>query len=352
MQNKRKRTYIYFATSHDSVYFRLKSIQPAALFFHLDANGRMYYASAMKDVNIKTKTELTDADLLAYNQQGLIPAPEETDADFYSRVQACLGLKALLTKERDQLLPFKAELPLSSENLEEAYSLTEPLYGIRPTWIPLFFSNYHLAPWHGGCAWIFQLQTNGPRLSFLQLRKAFAARKNYLAIYQRDELVAHECAHVGRMNFNEERFEEILAYRSCRSSWRAWIGPIVQSATESLVFVILLSALCLSDLYLLMTGNYETYQWMLWFKILPVGLLLLGYTRLWLRQRTFHDCLAKLQETLGSLPKANHVIYRLSDREIALFAGMPPAAIREYAKEHSSKSLRWRQLTLAYFNFL
>src|SRR5262249_29042054 len=155
-----------------------------------------------------------------------------------------------------------------------------------------------------------------------------------------------------RMMFNEERFEELLACRTSSSTWRAWLSPIVESASESLLFIGLLFLLLALDLFFLLTGRYESYFWSSSFKALPLGLLALAIFRLSRKQRTFHKCLNHLQIALGSLEKANHVIYRLSDQEITHFSKLPPSDIKEYAikKSKEGESLRWRILFTAYFH--
>lgn len=290
---------------------------------------------------------ISDTTLLACNKIGLVPGPDEKEEAFLARIQACLGLQSLLKNEENQLLPFKVEL--FQKPLEEAFAITTPLFDTCPTWLPLFFSNYQLTPWHGGCAWIFQLQDTGPRLAFLQLRKSFATQTRFLKIYKRDELIAHEVAHVGRMTFDENKFEEILAYRTSSSSWSRWLGPLVQSAFEAGLFVLIVMALLFLDLYFLMTADHEAYFSMMPLKLIPVGLLMYALGRLWRRQRIFKKAIVNLQQVVGNL-KANHVIYRLTDKEIDLFAKMPFGEIQEYAKEQKTKSLRWRLIALAYFS--
>lgn len=312
-------------------------------------------------------SELSDSDLLKYNDQGLIPGPNESLSAYNERIQACLGLKELIAKSPSQTFPFQPDELSSPSILENATSKILALYAIDPKWLPIFFSNYRLAPWHGGCAWIFQLEDEGPRMAFLQLRKSFAIKKNYLSLYNRDELVAHESAHVGRMLFDEPRFEEILAYRSSQSTWRAWLAPIVQSSTESLVFIGTLFSILLLDFYYLITGNEETYLTMSWMKAIPLGLFFLALIRLGRRQRTFKKCLKTLQILFQDVDQiktserkenspginealANHVIFRLTDDEITHFASLDASSIWEYAQTERTKTLRWRLLWLAYFS--
>jgi hypothetical protein len=292
---------------------------------------------------------ISDRDLLNYNQLGLVPGPDESEADFYARAEECLKLKEKLSSDKSLQLPFEAKSNYSTEVLEESYPKTKELFGIQTSWLPIFFSNYQLAPWHGGCAWIFQLKTEGPRVAFLQLRQVFSTQKTHLKIYSRDELVAHESAHVGRMMFDEEQFEEILAYRTSPSTWRQWVGPLVQSAFESLFFICVLFAVILLDLYLLITQNYEAYLNLAWLKIFPAGLLFFAFMRLWNRHRIFQKCLGQLLSTFRSAKFADHVIYRLTDKEIISFANSTPASIVKYSREERDKSLRWRLIDLAYF---
>ncbi|MBA3603355.1 MAG: hypothetical protein H0W50_06890 [Parachlamydiaceae bacterium] len=295
------------------------------------------------------KNAISDTDLMRYNKQGLIPSPNESEEAFLSRVHTCLGLKELLKAEGDQL-PFKTGISGANELLEEAFVITQDFYDMHPSWLPVFFSNYQLTPWHGGCAWIFQLQEEAPRTAFLQLRKAFAYRKKYLKFYSRTELVAHECAHVGRMAFDQERFEELLAYRSSDSWFTRWLGPIVQSAGESLMFMGSLFALFVVDLYLILSDSYEMYLWVMWLKIIPFGLLIFGIGRLWQRHRVFNRCHANLKGATGSSETANHIIYRLTDDEIVNFSTLSSNEIIMVAKTNKNlSSLRWRLLTLAYF---
>ena len=162
--------------------------------------------------------------------QGFIPGPNETEQEFTSRMEYCLSLR--------HNLPQAAIIRLEDQQscLEEASAITLPLYGLNPTWVPVLFANHKLAPWHGGCAWIFQMDDEQPLGAFLQLRKPFLSAQNYLGLYDRDELVAHELCHVARMAFEEPIYEEHLAYRSSKPKWRRRLGPIIRNSIESMLF--------------------------------------------------------------------------------------------------------------------
>lgn len=281
-----------------------------------------------------------------WNRMGFIPGPEETEGAFQERVAFCLNLQEHLKKTVETELPFETNISGSQEILDDAFPLTQSLYGIQPRWVPLFFGNHQLALWHGGCAWIFQLNEATPTAAFLQLRANFLHSKTFLGIYHRRELIAHELAHVGRMLYQEPEFEEFFAYQSSPSSWRRWLGPIVQSSKESLFFILLLGLIVIADLALLSLGSTMTpFAWGL--KLLPVSLIVLALGRLFYRHHALKYCLQNLEGFLPSI-KAKHLLYRLRDNEIKLFSKSSSLKIQEFIEEASHQSFRWKYLKELY----
>lgn len=292
---------------------------------------------------------MNDDELLKYNHLGLIPGPEENSEDFFKRAQYCFALRnSFQTKLLDNA-PFSEENRASDEILKAPFEKTKYLYDIAPAWIPVFFSNYKLSFWHGGCAWIFQENDNTPLGAFFQLRQAFKNSPTYLKIYKRDDLVAHELSHVGRMMFEEPRFEEILAYRSESSRFRRYFGPIMQSSWESALFVIFLFILVLLDLSLYEILSPSLYQSLMWLKLVPFGMIVYASARLWRRQRQFKRCFQNLKTILDDEKNANAVIYRLTDQEIIDLSALSLKEMIIYVNEQKTKSLRWRLIHLAYF---
>lgn len=289
--------------------------------------------------------QISDENFLEYNRQGLIPGPEETEREFFLRVNYCLKLK----RELPPMLGEKVSLDTASEEvIEQAIPITKKLYDIEPKWIPIFFSNYKLAPWHGGCAWIYQVEENSSTGAFFQLRRNYKNSVRYL-MYDRNELVSHELCHVGRMMFQEPKYEEILAYRSSKSKFRRWFGPIVQSSLESLIFVLSLFFVILIDLYFILMGYENGLVIGIWTKLLPLGLICFGLIRLWKRQKTFSKCLNNLNLIFKNEEKANAVAYRLRDLEIAKFASYSPMEIKQFISANEANCLRWRLINKAYF---
>lgn len=281
-----------------------------------------------------------------WNRQGLIPGPEESETAFQERVMFCQNLQQNLVQLVGANLPFDTHDPPSKEVLEEALPLTQELYGIEPQWVNIFFSNYQLAPWHGGCAWIFQLNEQTPTAAFLQLRSRFRDASHFLGIYHRRELIAHELAHVGRMLYQEPQFEEFFAYQSSSSRWRRWLGPIVQSSKESFFFILLLGLVILTDFALFSLGpKMAAIAWGV--KLLPVIFIVFALGRLIWRHQTFKRCLRQLENLFSSLV-AKHFLYRLRDEEIKQFSHFSPQQIREFIDKAAEQSFRWRFLKMLY----
>lgn len=290
--------------------------------------------------------------LLQLNQIGFIPGPDEEEEAFAKRVQYGLNLSEQLPEELQTALanPTSIREPSTSDQAEilnPALSKLSRCYDCAPKWIPLFFSNYKLPFWHGGCAWIFQMTEDSPTSSLIQLRGIFRRSQKYLGFYDREELLTHELSHVGRMMFQEPKFEELLAYRTSHSSFRRWLGPLVQSSTESALFLLLLFVLVVFDVFLLAMGRPDAYFLALWLKAIPAFLFLAAMVRLYQRQKIFNQCLARLKEC-SKEEHAAAIAYRLKDEEIALFATMSPQEIKAYAFRQAAKELRWQVIVKAY----
>lgn len=293
---------------------------------------------------------LTVQKLLEYNRLGLIPGPAESEQAFMQRANYCLNLKNHIPQMISADLPFDYnDTHLSEEILKKGCEKTQHYYDICPTWVPLFFSNFKLSPWHGGCAWIFQQSQDSPTSAFFQLRQNFRRSKKYLGIYERNELITHEVSHIGRMMFEEPKFEEILAYHASQSGLRRFFGPIIQSSYESTIFVLSLFLVILID-FMAISNGYSIFSPLSFIaRLIALGLIIFGLVRLWIRQNQFRSCLKNLRKALFSLVHANAVIYRLTDKEIISFAHQSPENIKRYAEEQKTQNLRWQVIHEAYF---
>jgi hypothetical protein len=279
-----------------------------------------------------------------WNSQGFIPGPHESEVEFEKRVNFCKNLEKYVVEQTNQKLPFQLDDSVSKEVVSEAFPLTKKLYGIEPNWVLLFFSNYKLLPWHGGCAWIFQLDEASPTAAFLQLRAKFRSSSVLFGIYERKELIAHELSHVGRMMYEEPQFEELFAYQSSRISWRRWLGPIVETSREVLWFLVLLLASVIASV---MHGG----EWVI---VAPLVMIVFGVIRVWVRHGVYERCVEKMGKMFergvdtdkgdGDEEKGKHLVYRLLDSEIRLFGKLSLGEIREKIVELGGESFRWRFL--------
>ena len=280
-----------------------------------------------------------------WNHQGFIPGPQETESEFKERIVFCQNLTEELLKA-NIYLPFSKEAENKQKLLESAYRFTQPIYGIAPAWVPLYLSNKQLSPWHGGCAWIFQIHATTPMAAFLQLRKPFEKKSTYLGLYKREELIAHELSHVGRMMMEEPQFEEMIAYCSSSSRLQSWLGPIIESGKEIFLFILFLSVGVLVNAALLFSNFEPPFSFIPF--VLPLMYFLLGLGRLIRRHRIFNRCQKQLENVYGDPNTARHVLYRLRDCEIRKFAYSSPEQIKELIANQACHSFRWRFLTTLY----
>jgi hypothetical protein len=266
--------------------------------------------------------------------QGFIPGPAETKEQFEKRVAYCLTLRSILPDGAD------ADIPQQKAFLNESTSL----YKLSPDWVPLIFANHKLAPWHGGCAWIFQMDESAPLGAFLQLRNPFKNNKKYLGIYDRQELITHEICHVARMAFEEPVFEEHLAYRTSDSKWRRWIGPIIRNSIESMFFFLSLLLVFGSYLFALFIDP-SAWAYVPYFFLLPLTLCLFALLRLSYEHRCYNKTLSKFKNM--DAPSEQMMLW-LTDEEIKKFGTQSTAEILEYIKTNSS--FRMQSFASRYFS--
>lgn len=260
-----------------------------------------------------------DLDTLRY--QGFIPGPLEEEVSFNERVSYCLHLKN----------DFEFTTP-PPEILEEALPITERLFGIAPSWIPLNFSNQQLPPWVGGCAWIFQKTKSSPTGAFIQLRKSLKDSPSLL-LYDRKELLAHELSHVGRMAFDEPKYEEIFAYMTSPHTFRRFIGPVFSQNWEMMIFMTFVIFVFLADLCSLWWGGWDSYVALFPLKILPFAWLGWLLCKLTLKQ-------LKIKRLKKRFPVK--LLYCLTDLEIDSFDKMTDEQIQLYGTQQTC--LRWKMI--------
>jgi hypothetical protein len=108
------------------------------------------------------------------------------------------------------------------------------------------------------------------------------------------EVMAHEQIHAQRAQFDEPKFEEIIAYRSSKSRFRQMISPVISTTKQQGLFFLLVLFMPVS--------LYPFLAFILWCSIT-------SFTR----QNHIHRCLANLKQ-ISSFPE--ELLMAMTDKEI------------------------------------
>lgn len=258
------------------------------------------------------------SDLLALNSRGLFPGPNENDQNFLGRTQA--------------------SIPGVTD--PKALDLTQKLFDAAPDWVEVKIGSKGLVPWEGAATWIEE-NADGKRTASIQLKSSIPAK-----LYLPEEVLAHELVHAMRLGFEEDRFEEILAYRTSKNWIRRYCGPLFSKPKEVKWLLSLMAAAWVSYwIELIFDANFGG-QYLIWMPSVMIGWVGM---RLMRAQRTFSTALKNLELAIAKKGKSLAVALRLTDVEIALLSRLSPQEILDYAAKEKGTSLRWRQLFCAYF---
>ncbi len=232
-------------------------------------------------------------DLKELYYKGFVVGPTESLQAFQERVERVFSYK-----QTPSLL--KEKLPFPIVTWEESGSS-----------FLLFRSNKQLPVWLGALTWIVDA------IPVLQLPKT----KRFSWISE-EELLRHEEVHARRAAFEENRFEEILAYNTSSSPWRKKWGALFRTPRESTIFL----ALFLLPLF------------SLWFYLLPLSYLFYLTLRL-IKNRSYYK--KALQEISILFTSPEKVLECLQDHEILAFA-------KGKGETVPKNSLRWQQIFLLF----
>ena len=294
-------------------------------------------------------TEISDEKLRVLNKHGFIPGPNESSTNFMKRVETYQTIGVLKNIDGDRW-GFYDEDAIPTAHLKQGAEVSKELWDIEPCWIHGYYNNRELMFWNGGTTWLIDVEEMPFPLLFFQLNKSFSNSKTLLGIYNRDEILAHEMAHVGRAAFPNSKYEEIFAYQSSKSFLRRLLAPVVQSSKEVLLFASCLAIILFMDATFLMLEEYYWYGIAMWAKLVPCGMIAYALGRLFLRRYTFRRCQQILRKMMPDAAKINFVMYRLDDNEILAFSKMTTSEIACYVDSHKDKTLRWRLIVSTYFD--
>lgn len=287
----------------------------------------------------------SDEELLALDQKGYLPGPDEDEESFLKRVAALEKLHEDPQGFFSESLPFPIKDRVYRHHWDLKRSDVKHIFHICPDWLVSFYQNNKLPFWQGAATWIYEDSENDVKLALLQLRKGLKKGK-YLGIYELDEIIAHESVHAARMTFDEPVFEEHLAYLTSSSTLRRIFGSLFRKSYEFFLLFLFLMGIFLGmslDLLGSVSFAYTLFRasYIGMISLFAFGLIRLGY-------RHIHFLLAyKKIEKLTVFPFP--VMLRLRDREIIHFARSSLEEIQKYLLQEKEKSLRWRLINLAYF---
>ena len=260
---------------------------------------------------------MTEA-LIDLNHRGIFPGPFEQHDHFLERA---VTAKPILTQNR-------------------ALDRVEEIFSASPDWVKIHFEAKNLLPWEGAVTWIEE-DLKGIRSVSIQIKSSFMTR-----LYPQDEVIAHEMVHAMRLTFEENRFEEILAFRTSKSRFRRYFGPLFTQPSETKGFVLWMvcSWLCYW-IEVLFDFSFGA-KYLLWSPMLALGW---GVWRLLRSQKIFALALKHLEKAMKKPKKSLALALRLTDREIEQFASYSPEEILLFAEKEKEVSLRWALLFSAYF---
>lgn len=264
--------------------------------------------------------------LLVWNKKGIFPGPKEGKKEFLDRAHFFLSNPSAVQKNT----ALKSQQDFCEEKLKKLFDISVNWLGIEEKLCSCF-------PWQLAISEFYEKK---PYV------KISIKKKQYFETYSLEEKITHEIAHACRMSFDDDEFEEILAYQTSPQTFRRLLGPIAESSMPLYLLFSLLSLLvdCINIFF----------DFSLWISLILKSLAVLFFfidlLCLCEKQRTFHQCLKNLEKIKKD--KGLAIAYRLSDQEIRLFSKKTVDQIRWFAEEEKKHSFRWEILYQCYFKKL
>ena len=250
-------------------------------------------------------------ELLALNDEGLIPGPDESEEAFCLRA----------SETKDFFRSQKEVLP--SQHWQWPREQLKALFDFSPRWCAASYSSKGLTPWQAAATWI-----NVKRIYMIRIRPS----RWVSWLVDRNEVLAHEAAHAARAAFDEPKYEEIFAYLTSSSKWRKAIGPLFQSPGEATFLMALFGMGALSQVF----GWFAPLWLFSAFLFCSVWSVRLIRTKTRL-ERAARRLLPFLKDPAMVRP----VLFRMTDREIKKLAGR--------GAFQPGSDLRWKLIKTAYW---
>ena len=271
---------------------------------------------------------------------GLSPAVGEGAEEFSKRLE---NLRKRL-QEFDRQLSSQNEVSFDGllakrqdripRNLfDEPRKQTRQLYDFDCDWVPGFFCNPRFSWLFGGCTYSYPPDFFTVFIIGERLRR----RKKYLC-YDRDEIFAHELCHVARAGLNSMEFEELFAYQTARSPFRRFLGGIMHSQQDTLIFLLACLFLVVAQVILPRFAAVLP-SWLGW---LGFGVVMLFFLLRHMRSYGIYQRALRNLEMCcsGHTENARGLLFHATDKEIHQLASTDSP--RTLLEQYSASELRWK----------
>ncbi len=170
-----------------------------------------------------------------------------------------------------------------------------------------------------------------------------ALKKGTFLGYKQEEILAHEMVHAARLGIDEGPFEEILAYKTSKNSFRKFLGPLFENPKQSMGFI------TLSLLLVAFSFFTETIPevFMLLAAALPLIFLSVLLFRLCRHQRDVALCHNNLLLLVKDPKKILAVLIRLRAEEIFQIGKLKKETLQKFID--AQESVRWKLIKEVYF---
>ena len=243
---------------------------------------------------------------------GFICGPKESEKEFDQRV-------AFLNKEENLLFLIQSEKDLKNA---EVLKLKVETLDISLNWFFFSEKKVKLGLFEAGAT--YEIQHCGQKIPFVEYKKN--------PFCDKEEVLLHEAIHAMRICYNENLFEEILAYCFSKSILRRLFGPFFHSVNEIYCFFI-------SYLICLASQMYEycfSYVCSIFLVIFMFFLLRAAFLHL-----VFNLALIKIKRLFPYINPKKIALF-FTDKEFFFFAFFTVKRLQIFLKNQFS--FRWKQV--------
>ena len=155
--------------------------------------------------------------------------------------------------------------------------------------------------------------------------------------------------HAVRCCYDKSKYEEMFAYMTANSFFRKFLGPIIESSKEVLIFLILIfSTIFCQSLYTFFDNKFF-YYYFCFFSFLSFSTISFGLFRLFFKRIKLFKSYKKIKKLGFDKKKAMAILFRLTDGEISNFSKIKKEQILKYFELNKNSSLRLKAIYLSYF---